>query len=116
MQNLASPVESIAIHAHNKALTILDLPTCETQDFASLLLVACVMILSFFALHRNGASPVETQNIASPVEPISTHAGNKTFTILDLPTRETQDFASLLFITCIIILSFLHCIAMASAQ
>ena len=55
------------------------------------------------------------QNLASPVEPISTHAGNKTLTILDLPTCETQDFASLLFITYVMILRFLLCIAMASA-
>ena len=45
MQNIASPVESIAIHAHNNALTINDLPTCETQDFASLLFITYVMIL-----------------------------------------------------------------------
>ena len=56
------------------------------------------------------------QNIASPVEPIAIYAHNKALTILDLPTRETQYFASLLFITCIIILSFLLCFAMASAQ
>ena len=66
-------------------------------------------------MHRNGVSPVETQNLASPVEPISTHAGNKTLTILDLPTCETQDFASLLFITYVMILRFLLCIAMAPA-
>ena len=47
-QNLVSPVESIAINAHNKALTILDLPTCETQDFASLLLAGSGMRLRFF--------------------------------------------------------------------
>ena len=47
MQNIASPVESIAINAHNKALTINDLPTSETQDFASLLFITCIMILSF---------------------------------------------------------------------
>ena len=63
-----------------------------------------------------GANPVETQNLASSVGSIATHAGNKALTKLDLPTRETQDFASLLFITCIMILSFLLCIAMASAQ
>ena len=62
-----------------------------------------------------GANPVCMQNLASPVEPISTHAGNKALTKLDLPTRETQDFASLLFITCIMILSFLLFIAMAPA-
>ena len=56
------------------------------------------------------------QNIASPVEPMAINAGNKTFTILVLPTCETQDFASLLFITCIMILRFLLCFAMASAQ
>ena len=56
------------------------------------------------------------QNIASPVEPIAINAHNNALTINDLPTRETQDFASLLFITCIMILSFLLCIAMASAQ
>ena len=48
MQNLASPVESIAIHAHNKTFTILDLPTRETQDFASLLLSGSGMSLRFF--------------------------------------------------------------------
>ena len=48
MQNLASPVESIAIHAHNKTFTILDLPTRETQDFASLLLAGSGMRLRFF--------------------------------------------------------------------
>ena len=47
-------------------------------------------------MHRNGVSPVETQNLASPVEPIAIHAHNKALTILDLPTCETQDFASLL--------------------
>ena len=47
MQNIASPVESIAIYAHNNALTINDLPTCETQDFASLLFITCIMILRF---------------------------------------------------------------------
>ena len=56
------------------------------------------------------------QNIASPVEPIAIYAHNNALTINDLPTCETQDFASLLFITCIMILRFLLCIAMASAQ
>ena len=66
-------------------------------------------------MFRNGVSPVETQNLASPVEPMAINAGNKAFTILVLPTCETQDFASLLFITCIMILRFLLCIAMAPA-
>lgn len=56
------------------------------------------------------------QNIASPVEPIAIHAHNNALTINDLPTRETQDFASLLLITYVMILSFLLCIAMAQAQ
>ena len=56
------------------------------------------------------------QNLASPVEPIATHAHNKALTILVLPTCETQDFASLLFITYVMILRFLLCIAMAPAQ
>ena len=51
----------------------------------------------FFTLYRNGASPVETQNLASPVESIATHAHNNAFMIKDLPICETQDFASLLF-------------------
>ena len=64
---------------------------------------------------EHGVSPVETQNLASPVESIAINAHNKAFMMKDLPTRETQDFASLLFITCIMILSFLLCIAMAPA-
>ena len=48
MQNIASPVEPISTHAGNKTLTILDLPTCETQDFASLLLAGSGMRLRFF--------------------------------------------------------------------
>ena len=70
---------------------------------------------SAYLFMEHGASPVETQNLASPVGSIATHAGNKALTKLDLPTCETQDFASLLLVACVMILSFLLCIAMAQA-
>ena len=40
---------------------------------------------------------VETQNLASHVESIATHAHNNALTAKGLPNCETQDFASLLF-------------------
>ena len=42
-QDFASHEETIATHAHNNALTVKDLPDCETQDFASLLFTGIIM-------------------------------------------------------------------------
>ena len=49
-----------------------------------------------FHISINGASPVETQNLASHVLPIPIHSCNKPLTITAHTTCETQNFASLL--------------------
>ena len=48
-----------------------------------------------FPISINGASPVETQNLASPVLPIPIHSCNKPLTITAHTPCETQNFASL---------------------
>ena len=48
-----------------------------------------------FPISINGASPVETQNLASPVPPIPIHSCNKPLTITAHTPCETQNFESL---------------------
>ena len=49
-----------------------------------------------FPISINGASPVETQNLASHVPPIPIHSCNKPLTITAHTPCETQNLASLL--------------------
>ncbi len=49
-----------------------------------------------FPISINGASPVETQNLASHVLPIPIHSCNKPLSITTYTPCETQNFASLL--------------------
>ena len=48
-------------------MTIFALLPRETQDFASLLLPSAHNDMEFPPIFNNGDSPVETQNLASPV-------------------------------------------------
>ena len=52
-------------------MTIFALLPCETQDFASLLFPSAHDNMDFSSIFNNGGSPVETQNLASPVHAIA---------------------------------------------
>jgi hypothetical protein len=49
-----------------------------------------------FPISINGASPVETQNLASHVPPMPIHSCNKPLTIIAYSPCETQNLATLL--------------------
>ena len=103
-QNLASPVLSTPLHAHDIPTHPSRFPPCETQDFASLLSLPCDIILRKPSFHPNGVRLVETQNLASPVLSTPLHAHDIPTHPSRFPPCETQDFASLLSLPCDIIL------------
>ena len=75
-QNVASPVHAIAIYSFNNMLD-------NNRIYPLVRARFCVSTIAVSAYHPytphhslNGASPVETQNVASPVLPIAIHSFN----------------------------------------
>ena len=81
-QNLASPVLPIAIHSFNNMLDNNRIYPLVRRKI--LRLYYCWQrILPLIPHHSlNGASPVETQNLASPVLPIAIHSFNNSLRII----------------------------------
>ena len=71
------------------------------QTVAAITTKACHPIVNHasFTLNNDGVSPVETQNLASPVQEARQQQAFTSLASLRILACETQNFASLLWIT-----------------
>ena len=74
MASACRDAKSCVSRAKNSAMTgtfrlsLLCILACETQDFASLLWLVHIQYRVVSNTYNDGGSPVETQNLASPVQ------------------------------------------------